>query len=95
MEFLKKTLFCDEDVMQTDDIITYGFFFRESLREHSNIVDSKRWEPTDIKNISEDKSLLLTSSTVAIEPPVKKTVLSSRRFHHKDMQPPPRMILEF
>ena len=24
MEFVKKTLLCDEDVMQTDDIITYG-----------------------------------------------------------------------
>ena len=25
MEFVKKPLLCDEDVMQTDNIITYGF----------------------------------------------------------------------
>ena len=25
MEFVKKPLLCDEDVMQTDDILTYGF----------------------------------------------------------------------
>ena len=32
MEFVKKPLLCDEDVMQTDDIITYGFLVQESLR---------------------------------------------------------------
>ena len=25
MEFVKKPLLCDEDIMKTDDIITYGF----------------------------------------------------------------------
>ena len=25
IEFVKKTLLCDKDVMQTDNIITYGF----------------------------------------------------------------------
>ena len=63
---LKKPLLCDEDVMQTDDIITYGFLSHESLREYSNIVNSKRWEPTDIKNISKDESLLMTDSTKKI-----------------------------
>ena len=33
MEFLKKPLLCDKDVMQTNDIITYGFHVQESLRE--------------------------------------------------------------
>ena len=28
MEFVKKPLLCDEDVMQTDDIIMYGFLAR-------------------------------------------------------------------
>ena len=32
MEFVNKTLLCDEDIMQTDDIITYGFLAQESLR---------------------------------------------------------------
>ena len=73
MEFVNKPLFCDEDVIKTDDIITYGFLFQESLREYSNIVNSKRWEPTDIKKISKDESLLLTASTMAIESPVNKT----------------------
>ena len=60
--------------MQTDDIITYDFLVQEYLREYSNIFDSKRWEPTDIKNISKDESLLLMYSTVEIEFPVNKTV---------------------
>ena len=74
MEFVKKPLLCDGDVMQTDDIITYGFLAQEYLREYSNIVNSKRCEPTDIKKISKDESLLLTYSTKAIEYPVNKTV---------------------
>ena len=74
MEFLKKPLLCDEKFMQTDDIITYGFLVQESLREYSNIVNSKRQEHTDIKKISKDESLLMTASAVAIESPVNKTV---------------------
>ena len=64
--FVKKPLLCDKGVMQTYYIINYGFLVKESLREHSNIVYSKRWEPTDIKKISKDESLLLTASTVII-----------------------------
>ena len=60
--------------MQTDDIITYGLLAQEYLRKYSIIVNSKRWEPTDIKNISKDKSLLLTDSTKEIESPFNKTV---------------------
>ena len=41
MEFFKKPLLCDKDVMQTDDIITYSFLAQESLRECSNTVKSK------------------------------------------------------
>ena len=32
MEFVKKRFVCDEDVIQTDDIITYGFLSQEDLR---------------------------------------------------------------
>ena len=74
MEFVKKPLLCDEDIMQTDDIITYGFLVQEYLREYSNIVDSKRWEPTDIKKIYKDESLLLTAYIVVIEYLVNKNV---------------------
>ena len=42
MEFVKKPLLCDKDVIQTDDIITYGFLDQESLREYRNIVNSKQ-----------------------------------------------------
>ena len=63
---LKKTVLCEKDVMQTDDIITYDFLVQEYLREYSNIVDSKRWEPTAIKKIYKDESLLLMDSTVEI-----------------------------
>ena len=74
MNFVKKPLLCDKDVMQTDVIITYSFLVQESLREYSIIVNSKRWEPTDIEKISKDEYLLLTASTMAIEYPVNKTV---------------------
>ena len=74
MEFVKKPLLRNKDVIQTDDIITYGLLAQESLREYSNIVNSKRWEPTDIKKIYKDESLLLTDSTKEIESPVNKTV---------------------
>ena len=70
---LKKPLLCDKDVTQTDYIITYGLLVQEYLREYSSIVNSKRWEPTDIKKISKDEYLLLTASTVEIESPVNKT----------------------
>ena len=42
MKFVRKPLLCDEDVVQTDDIITYGFLAQESLREYINIVNSKQ-----------------------------------------------------
>ena len=32
MEFVKRPFLCDEDVMQTNDIITYGLLTQESLR---------------------------------------------------------------
>ena len=54
MKFVKKPLLCDEYVMHTNDIITYSFLAQESLREYSNIVNSERWEPTNIKKISKD-----------------------------------------
>ena len=38
VEFVKKPLLRDEEVMQTDDIITYGFLIHEPLREYSSIV---------------------------------------------------------
>ena len=60
--------------MQTDYIITYGLLVHESLQEYINIINSKRCEPTDIKNISKDGYLLLTAYAVAIESPVNKTV---------------------
>ena len=42
IEFVKKSLLCDKDVMQTDDIITYGLLTQEYLQEYSNIVNSKQ-----------------------------------------------------
>ena len=66
MVFVKKPLLCNGDVMQTDNIITYGFLVQESLREYSNIVNSNKWETTDIKQIFKDESFLLMDSTVEI-----------------------------
>ena len=39
MDFLKKPLLYDKDVMDTDDMITYGLLAQESLREYSNFVN--------------------------------------------------------
>ena len=47
MEFIKKLCACDEDVMQPDEIISYGSLVQEAMREYHNIVDSKQWEPND------------------------------------------------
>ena len=69
-----KFFVCDEDVIQTNNIITYGFLVQEAFREYSNIIDSKWWEPTDIEKISKYEYLLLTASTEAIESSVNKTV---------------------
>ena len=74
MEFVKKPFVCDEDVMQTDDISTYGFLVPENLQEYNNIVDSKWLEPNYSKNDSKDDYLILMASTAAIEHPVNKNV---------------------
>ena len=42
MEFVKKPLLCDKDIMHTNDISTYGLLAQESLREYSNSVNSKQ-----------------------------------------------------
>ena len=42
MEFDQKPLLCDKDVMDTDDMITYGLLAQESLQEYSNFVNSKQ-----------------------------------------------------
>ena len=52
MEFVKKPFVCDKDIMKTDDIINYGYFVQEALREYRNIVESNQWEPTDGKKLS-------------------------------------------
>ena len=44
------------------------------MREYRNIVDSKRWEPTDNKKISRYEPLLLMASIVAMESPVNNNV---------------------
>ena len=65
---------CDKDVIQTDDIITYGFFVKGTFREYSKTVNSKRWEPTDSKKNYRDETLLIMASNVEIESPVNMTV---------------------
>ena len=42
MDFVKKPLLCDKDVMHTNDITTYGLLAQESLQEYNNIVNSKQ-----------------------------------------------------
>ena len=55
MDFIKELCVSDEDVMQPDDIITYGYLVKEDIREYRNIFDSKLQEPTDNNNISKDE----------------------------------------
>ena len=42
MEFVKKPLLCDKDIMHIDDMITYVLLPQEFSREYSNIVNSKQ-----------------------------------------------------
>ena len=42
MDFGKKPLLCDKDVMHTNDITTYGLHPQEYLKEYKNIVNSKQ-----------------------------------------------------
>ena len=44
------------------------------MRKYSNIVDSKRWEPTDSNKTSKDEPLLMMASNMAVESPVNKTL---------------------
>ena len=74
MEFVKIFFVCEEDVMQTDNIITYGFFVQEALREYRNFFDSKQREPINGKNISKDEPIIMMDSTVAIGSPVNNNV---------------------
>ena len=47
------------------------------MGEYHNIVDSKRWEPTDIKETSHDEHLTLEFSTGSTEESVIKTANKS------------------
>ena len=60
--------------MQPEEIITYGYLFQEAISEYHKIFTSKQWEPTDIKEKSQDEPLPLIFPTVAIEEPVIETV---------------------
>ena len=42
MDFIRKPLLCDKGVIHTNYIITYGLLAQESLREYSNIDNSKQ-----------------------------------------------------
>ena len=64
---------CDEEVMQHDTIITYGYLVQEAMYKYRNIVDSKRWESTDNNKKSQDEPLILKASTVEIGYPFKNT----------------------
>ena len=81
MKFVKCFFVCDEEVMQTDNIITYCFLVKEALREYSNIVDSNWWVSTDSKKNSKDETLFMMASNVAIEYPVNNTV---KKFYNKN-----------
>ena len=52
MDFIKNFFVCEKYFMQPNDIITYGSLVQGAMREYHNSVESKRWERTDIKNIS-------------------------------------------
>ena len=39
MDFVRNFFVCVEYVIQTDDIITYGFLVQEASQEYSNIVE--------------------------------------------------------
>ena len=51
MELINKLFVCEEDQIQPEYIINYGSLVQEAMGEYHNIVDSKWWDPTDIKEM--------------------------------------------
>ena len=72
-EFIKKPYIFYNYVMQPEEIITYGYLFQEAISEYHKIFTSKQWEPTDIKEKSQDVKISLNFSTGEIEETVIKT----------------------
>ena len=56
MEFVKKPLLSDKYVMHTNDITTYGLLAQESLREYSNIVNSKQVDFKSQRSVNDSGS---------------------------------------
>ena len=71
-KFIKKVCMCDMDVISQEDLITYESLLQEDVQEYRDLVDSKRWEPANIKGNSHDKPSLPKSYTVAIEQSINK-----------------------
>ena len=72
-KFINKLCVCEKYFIRPDDIITYGTLVQEDMCEYRNILDSKRWEPTDSFKKSQDQPLLLKDFTVVIEYSFNKT----------------------
>ena len=49
--------------MKPEELINYGSLVQEVMGEYRNIVTPKRWEPTDIKEKSEDYPFPMNVST--------------------------------
>ena len=43
--------------MRPEELITYGSLVQEDMGEYHNVFTPKQWEPTDIKEKSQDEPL--------------------------------------
>ena len=73
-EVIKKLRVFDMDIISQQDIITYESLVQEATREYRDLVDSKRWELTTIKEKSQDQPSLPKTYTVVIEHSINKAL---------------------
>ena len=47
MQFIKKLRVCDVDGISQEELITYKSLVQQGTHEYRDLVDSKRWEPSN------------------------------------------------
>ena len=64
MEFMRKLLVCEKDIRQPQVIIIYDSHVKESACEYHNLVDSKQWDTTSVKEKSQYQHYILKPCTL-------------------------------
>ena len=76
MKFIKKLCGCDMGVISQEELIKYAPLVQEATHKYRNIGDSNRWEPTNIKENSQDQPSLPKSCNMSIDQSINKDLNS-------------------